>query len=129
MFKPPRKSLLETTALALGIPRLAPGHDLGPAWRTAEPCSGAAVELAPGEATKAAVKKVTTFGKESHSLNVWYLYLQNWVIYWVNFSKYTIHGACGNTTSRTSQQLHSYSVRCFLELVTIARQEIGATSS
>ena len=28
-------------------------------------------------------------------LHVWYIYLQNWVIYWVNVGKYTIHGASG----------------------------------
>ena len=43
---------------------LAPGHDLGPAWRTAERCSGAAVEHAPAEATNTTVKKVITFVKE-----------------------------------------------------------------
>ena len=31
----------------------------------------------------------------SQMLHVWYIYLQNWVIYGVNVGKYSIHGAYG----------------------------------
>ena len=31
----------------------------------------------------------------SHMLHVWYIYLRDWVIYGVNVSKYSIHGAYG----------------------------------
>ena len=35
-------------------------------------------------------------------LYVWYNYLQNWVIYWVNVGKYTIHGVSGTHHQRVN---------------------------
>ena len=32
------------------------------------------------------------YSQQSQIIHVWYIYLQNWVIYGVNVGKYTIHG-------------------------------------
>ena len=37
----------------------------------------------------------TTTATGTHMLNVWYVYLHDWVIYGANVAKYTIHGSSG----------------------------------
>jgi hypothetical protein len=36
----------------------------------------------------------------THMLHVWYIYLQNWLIYGVNVGKYSIHGAYGQVKNK-----------------------------
>ena len=38
-------------------------------------------------------------------LHVWYIYLQNWVIYGVNVGKYSIHGAYGINIQKNAVSL------------------------
>ena len=53
----------------------------------------------------------------SHMLQVWYIYLQNWVIFKANVGKYSIHGAYGiaeNPPSRyLTDQLEMVNFICF----------------
>ena len=42
-----------------------------------------------------AISEGQFLGSKSHMLHVWYIYLQNWVIFGANVGKYTIHGAYG----------------------------------
>ena len=61
------------------------------------------------------------------SIHVWYIYLQNWVIYGVNVGKYTIHGWSGivNQLTTLKQQTFGHSQSSHWGYLRRAAQETG----